>query len=184
MSLFWWRSTTSFMADIASPATWARLCGDVFFPSSPGLIDLLDTFSSYQHPLKLLRVRVQFVILLQVPFESTLSSLSLFDEVCFVAEGDKHKMRVVVVLPFVFLGWVVHPVVWKNGFRTFLVNGISITVFTTFLIFTNKAKLPPCCLVVWDRNCPRDSLSRIWVSLLNLKQCGMIPQLPLSVVKR
>ena len=90
---------------------WARLCGDVFFPSSPGLIDLLDTLSGYQHPLKLLRVRVQFIILLQVPFQSTLGSLSLFGEVCFAAEGNEEEKQrvVVVVLPLLFLGCVAGP---------------------------------------------------------------------------
>ena len=85
--------------------------------------------------------------------------------------------------PVVFFGWVVHPVVWKNGFGTFPVNGIPITVFTTFLVLGNKVVEANFLHVVWSfgieivHGILLENVGRIWVYLPNLDQFGMIPLL-------
>ena len=129
---------------------WARVCASVFLLGSPVLIYLLHVLSSHQHPLKLFRVCIEYIVFFQVPFKSTLGSLSLFDEVCLVAKGNKQETeRVVVILTLVLLAGIVYPVVGKNGFGVFPVDGIPVPVYTTFLVLGNEMIEAYFLHVVW-----------------------------------
>ena len=131
---------------------WARLCGDIF-PSSTGLIDVIDTLSSYQHLLKLFRVRVQFVILLHMPFESTFSSSSLFYELlCCRREHTSEAVR---------FPWLDHT---SSGFEEwvwYIPSLLSLLLpHFSYSATSHRGKLPPCHLVVRDRNCPQGKYYR------------------------
>ena len=89
-----------------------------------------------------------------MPIESILGTLSLFCQVSFIAKRDKEqKQRITVVLPFVFLTWIVESVIRENTLIQSAILCSAIFVYPTFDIVGNKVIE---ALVVLDRMCGSD----------------------------